>query len=290
MMNWLSRIMILATVCLVLGWMTVPLEAAPPPGNKEKGQKCTNGVDDDGDGPWDCDDTDCLGHSYCATAPTPTETSCTDGIDNEPFGATDCDDPDCSGDPACNGGGGGTFTAIATVTQTFLGGCVRTDIYALSGCTTSNIRNECTGILRTSGDPAGTCGPAPGASGEMQTGLWDVSFQDTYPNVNPITNVTQFYTRQFATSFASTTLATNDYGKGRNPKLLGAEPCASVDASGAPVSNPVLPLDPGETFRVVCDAALVTESSLNLRKGGGFLDEHLLTLDRLTITVTRDIP
>ena len=198
---------------------------------------------------------------------------------------------DCDGmiDEGCSGGGG-TFTAIATVTQTFLGGCARTDIYALSGCTTNNTRNECTGILRTSGDPAGTCGPAPAASGEMQTGLWDVSFQGTYPDVNPITNVTRFYTRQFATSFASTTLATNDYGQGRNPKLLGAEPCASVDAFGDPVSNPVLPLDSGETFRVACDAALVTESSLNLRKGGGFLDEHLLTLDKLNIAVTRDNP
>jgi hypothetical protein len=54
-------------------------------------EECGNGVDDDGDGLTDCEDTDCDG--TCAE-------DCADGRDNDGDGLVDCDDGDCN-DPAC---------------------------------------------------------------------------------------------------------------------------------------------------------------------------------------------
>ncbi|MGR3310440.1 MAG: SBBP repeat-containing protein, partial [Candidatus Brocadiales bacterium] len=51
-------------------------------------ENCTNGLDDDGDGLVDCNDTDC---------PPCTPEACNDGIDNDGDGLVDLDDPDCDG-------------------------------------------------------------------------------------------------------------------------------------------------------------------------------------------------
>ena len=61
-------------------------------------ENCTNGVDDDGDGFIDCEDTDCDQDPAC-TAP-PVE-NCTNGTDDDGDGLADCSDPDCSNDPSC---------------------------------------------------------------------------------------------------------------------------------------------------------------------------------------------
>jgi hypothetical protein len=64
-------------------------------------EDCTNGVDDDGDGAVDCDDSDCAADPACESQCDDTETSCTDGIDNDCDNATDCADSDCADDAAC---------------------------------------------------------------------------------------------------------------------------------------------------------------------------------------------
>ena len=56
---------------------------------------CGDGVDNDGDGDIDCDDSDCASQQIC------NESDCTDGVDNEGDGLIDCDDPDCAADAAC---------------------------------------------------------------------------------------------------------------------------------------------------------------------------------------------
>jgi len=57
---------------------------------------CDDGADNDQDGDFDCDDPDCADAPECAT-----EDDCTDGADNDADGLFDCDDPDCAEDTAC---------------------------------------------------------------------------------------------------------------------------------------------------------------------------------------------
>ncbi len=56
---------------------------------------CDDGVDNDGDGVVDCQDSNCVGDPSC-------DEVCNDGIDNDYDGATDCQDSDCVGDPSCD--------------------------------------------------------------------------------------------------------------------------------------------------------------------------------------------
>ena len=64
--------------------------------------ECTDGADNDGDGDFDCNDSDCAGSPDCSEANTPG--GCSDGADNDQDGLFDCDDPDCVGDPVCGDG------------------------------------------------------------------------------------------------------------------------------------------------------------------------------------------
>ncbi len=218
---------------------------------------------------------------------------CTDTIDNDLDGLTDCDDPDCSGDPACEAGGG-TFTATATVTQVFVDGCIREDNYDLSGCTFDfGTEHRCTGVTHTS-VPVNTCSP-PGPDpdpGEVQTGLWDVSFWDTYPVVESTTTAATFVTREFEVSglqYGSFTLNTNQYPK-RKPNKLGTQGCFSLDDLGMQrtSSNPALPLAPGQKIEMACEHSLNPNTHLNLRKNGHTLAEHLLNPEAFSVVLTRD--
>src|SRR5690606_24200229 len=58
---------------------------------------CDDGIDNDGDGAVDCQDSDCLNHPSCAIP----DEICDDGIDNDGDGAVDCQDSDCANHPAC---------------------------------------------------------------------------------------------------------------------------------------------------------------------------------------------
>ena len=65
-----------------------------PPGD----ETCNDGIDNDGDGKIDQEDSDCQ-----SPEGPPGDETCSDHIDNDGDGLTDGDDPDCQG----GGGGGG---------------------------------------------------------------------------------------------------------------------------------------------------------------------------------------
>ena len=71
-------------------------------------EDCTDGIDNDGDGLIDCDDSDDCGDDPACTEPPLDPEICDDGIDNDGDGLTDClDRLDCRQHPACKTGGGG---------------------------------------------------------------------------------------------------------------------------------------------------------------------------------------
>ena len=59
---------------------------------------CDDGLDDDGDGDIDCNDSDCAADALC----TSSETLCGDGLDDDGDGDIDCDDSDCATDSLCS--------------------------------------------------------------------------------------------------------------------------------------------------------------------------------------------
>lgn len=72
--------------------------------------ECSDGADNDSDGSYDCDDSDCRGAPDCAdsggddrpAAPEgQTAGDCSDGADNDADGLFDCDDDGCAGSPDC---------------------------------------------------------------------------------------------------------------------------------------------------------------------------------------------
>ena len=62
-------------------------------------EDCTNGVDDNGDGFADCEDSQCSGHAYCMPY---RELNCGNAADDDGDGLTDCADPDCQQNQRCN--------------------------------------------------------------------------------------------------------------------------------------------------------------------------------------------
>ncbi len=283
--------------CLLLGLTTVTVEAA-----KEKGgPKCSDGMDNDGDGQVDCDDPDCHGQSLCEAG------NCSDGADNDDNGQVDCDDPACAQDSSCVGGG--TFTATAIVTQIFAHGCIREDNYKLEECTSSDIDPRCTVVTWQSLGPNTDCDgwsepvllTDPLAPGEVQTQLWDISFSDTYEVVASETTAVSFNTREFDITnnnlrFGSFTLHTNDYPQ-KKPNNLGAGVCASVEGPDnvqRTTANPALPLLPSGTIKIICNLNYTTTPNLNLRRNGRTLDQHPLNvggaegMDQFIVEVTRD--
>ena len=79
--------------------------AAPVPLEAHE-SKCTDGIDNDGDGRADCGDPDCA--TMCSVpayaAPPPvvrSETNCTNGMDDDGDGMVDCRDRDCEAVRVC---------------------------------------------------------------------------------------------------------------------------------------------------------------------------------------------
>jgi len=60
---------------------------------------CNDGVDNDCDGDFDCNDADCAFDPACVCVPSPE--ICDNGLDEDCDGLIDCADPDCDLDPAC---------------------------------------------------------------------------------------------------------------------------------------------------------------------------------------------
>lgn len=81
-----------------INYASTTLPIIPPPPTEIN---CTNGLDDDGDGKIDCQDTDCSSQPSCQTQPPPIETNCTNKIDDDSDLLIDCADPDCIGHSAC---------------------------------------------------------------------------------------------------------------------------------------------------------------------------------------------
>ena len=82
----------------------------PDPEGTNAGE-CNDGIDNDNDGPIDCNDSGCSSDPACIV-PDPEGTNageCTDGIDNDNDGPIDCNDSGCSDDPACALGGSGPY-------------------------------------------------------------------------------------------------------------------------------------------------------------------------------------
>lgn len=63
--------------------------------------RCSDGLDDDGDGETDCDDLDCDGIDGCFRPPDTETGLCFDGVDNDLDSHTDCGDTDCHGESGC---------------------------------------------------------------------------------------------------------------------------------------------------------------------------------------------
>ncbi len=62
---------------------------------------CQDGLDNDGDGPVDCHDTDCQALSVCLVPTQETGAMCNDSKDNDNDGRIDCDDSDCDSEAHC---------------------------------------------------------------------------------------------------------------------------------------------------------------------------------------------
>lgn len=83
------------TCYVVVGDGGVKSEESPAPRPVAKETKCSDGVDNDGDGLIDCADPDCDGSAVCG--PEDTDARCKDGVDNDGDGFVDCEDKDCIG-------------------------------------------------------------------------------------------------------------------------------------------------------------------------------------------------
>jgi hypothetical protein len=93
-----------------LGFVFVSCIPIPEPVENEpemaaEGQfpgECTDGADNDGDGDFDCSDSDCQGSPDCIE--NHSDGGCADGTDSDADGLVDCDDPDCSEEAECTEG------------------------------------------------------------------------------------------------------------------------------------------------------------------------------------------
>lgn len=91
-----------ASLCLALGAVGC---GAPSRHEQPEELLCQDGLDNDGDGHADCEDSDCHEDDYCRAIPpymAPPEADCADGLDNDYDLLVDCDDSDCAEAPACS--------------------------------------------------------------------------------------------------------------------------------------------------------------------------------------------
>ena len=97
------------------------------PGAESSPWRCTDGVDNDGDGYKDCKDFDCRWLSFCdAVEDSPGE--CGDGVDNDGDGYTDCQDFGCQKQVFCRG----ATVRVASFNVQYLGSSSSTGFAALA--------------------------------------------------------------------------------------------------------------------------------------------------------------
>jgi len=109
--------------------------------NYETGSACQDGIDNDGDGDIDCDDSNCVAYPACVT----TETSCTNHYDDDGDGDTDCADSDCVNDPYCQ------------TIETFCNDYLDNDADTLIDCADDECENAQCGLYNGSACVSGDC-------------------------------------------------------------------------------------------------------------------------------------
>ncbi|MCA9570513.1 MAG: matrixin family metalloprotease [Myxococcales bacterium] len=92
---------------------------------------CDDGIDNDFDGDFDCDDLDCADDGACL------ELQCSDGFDDDGDQLVDCADPDCAGQPACVCAATSVLPCDTTVTGTTVGGVNTVQQWACANWTTT---------------------------------------------------------------------------------------------------------------------------------------------------------
>jgi hypothetical protein len=90
--------LLLATGGVLLAGCSLLTDFAPGQFLEQTEERCSDGVDNDGDGLVDCADTDCKAFDFCKEN---SEARCSDGVDNDADSLTDCADPDCCAFDAC---------------------------------------------------------------------------------------------------------------------------------------------------------------------------------------------
>ena len=90
-------------ICLSLGFLNSC--GGGGSGGNEITPQCGNGITEAGE---ECDgESNCGTSCTLLDVSSGVETNCSDGVDNDGDGAADCDDTDCSADAACADGDGG---------------------------------------------------------------------------------------------------------------------------------------------------------------------------------------
>lgn len=85
-------------VALALSSCTIITDFSPERALERSEERCSDRVDNDGNGLVDCADPSCKVFDFCNETG---EARCADGIDNDADGASDCKDVDCCSQPRC---------------------------------------------------------------------------------------------------------------------------------------------------------------------------------------------
>ena len=83
---------------LLLPGCSIITDFSPDRFLEQSEERCSDGVDNDGNGAIDCADTPCKSFDFCKE----TQARCEDGRDNDADGLVDCHDPDCCSQPKCS--------------------------------------------------------------------------------------------------------------------------------------------------------------------------------------------
>ncbi|MSP16458.1 MAG: hypothetical protein EXR73_07595 [Myxococcales bacterium] len=117
----------------------------------EVGSTCEGGVDDDGDGAIDCDDSDCAGWVTCVP-----ELDCANGLDDDGDGVADCLDAECDGVAGCEFGMELDCEDDVDNDGDLVADCADSDCEGISGCE-FGVESTCDDGLDNDGDGATDC-------------------------------------------------------------------------------------------------------------------------------------
>ncbi|MEM7180288.1 MAG: hypothetical protein AAF518_05215 [Spirochaetota bacterium] len=144
-------------------------------------QLCLDGIDNNGDGNIDCEDTSCQYFTFCSTASSNTyeytSSQCQDNEDNDGNGLTDCEDSNCSGYTFCtsqvatssSSGSSGSSSTSGSSGSSSSGSTSGSSGSSSSGSTSGSSGSSSSGS--TSGSSgSGSSGSSSGSSGSSGSG------------------------------------------------------------------------------------------------------------------------